>query len=144
MSSFLTSDETRAIVACFLIDNKQFIKALMKNENLFYQNYNVEYLYSTLSALNVHALAERYGFEFAYENSDCITRKIDFNKFHDVNVETFIIKTMCFVYQCQEGVIENHKILDFLDRLVDKIINVMFDGNIDNVMSRKEVSKLWN
>ena len=51
---------------------------------------------------------------------------------------------MCFVYQCQEGVIENHKILDFLDRLVDKIINVMFDGNIDNVMSRKEVSKLWN
>lgn len=143
MSAFLTSNETRAMIAAYLINNDKMIRDMMKEE-LFYQNYNVSYLYRILSSLNIYAVAERYGLKYAEDCSNFIKYNIDFSKYSDVDTKTFMVKVICFVYQCNEGVIADNKVISFLENLYNKMLNTFYDGNLDNVMFNKERVKLWN
>ena len=143
MSAFLTSNETRAMIAAYLINNDKMIRDMMKEE-LFYQNYNVSYLYRILSSLNIYAIAERYSLKYAEDCSNFIKYNIDFSKYSDVDTKTFMVKVICFVYQCNEGVIADNKVISFLENLYNKMLNTFYDGNLDNVMFNKERVKLWN
>lgn len=143
MSAFLTSDNSRAIIASFLINNQEMIKTLMGKE-LFYQNYGINYLYKNLSSLNIYALAECYNLKYAEKCSKLINYDIDFSKYRDVDTGIFMIKTICFVYQCSEGVINDNKIISFLEELYNKMLQKIYDGEVKNIMNQDEVTKNWN
>ena len=120
MSSFLTSDATRAAISVYLIDNASYIK-FITGRNIF-EGMNYKSVYEVLSRLNIYALSERYGINEAYECMNSINMNMNFENFKNISKGTFSKHIHCYTYQCcLEGTIANYYIIEYLEELIEKI-----------------------
>lgn len=116
MSSFMVSNETLCIISHYLA--RKELPPYM-NYAIYYERGDVEKIYEALRDLNHKALAVRYG-EKANEMYDLAFYKYETPSRNFSNME-MVVRLSCFLYQCNEGTINNNELYLALERLCGEL-----------------------